>query len=83
MNMTMWNKSIFNRWKWEDFRKFSSSLLLKGIIGDSWIKLMTHMVCGYPNIEESQKIFNILKEKSENVVKFEVRYSLEELFLDG
>ena len=28
-------------------------------------KLMTHMVCGYPNIAESQKIFNILKEKSE------------------
>ena len=45
--------------------KNCSSPLWKGIIGDSWIKLMTHMVCGYPNIEESQKIFNILKEKFE------------------
>ncbi len=26
---------------------------------------MTHMVCGYPNLEESQKIFDILKQKSE------------------
>ncbi len=28
---------------------------------------MTHMVCGYPNLEESQSIFDILKEKSEYI----------------
>jgi tryptophan synthase alpha subunit len=30
-------------------------------------KLMTHMVCGYPTLEESQSIFDILKEKSEYI----------------
>ena len=28
---------------------------------------MTHMVCGYPTLEESQSIFDILKEKSEYI----------------
>jgi len=28
---------------------------------------MTHMVCGYPNLEESQKVFDILKQKSEYI----------------
>jgi len=28
-------------------------------------KLMTHMVCGYPNIEESEKIFKTLSKYSE------------------
>jgi tryptophan synthase alpha subunit len=30
-------------------------------------KIMTHMVCGYPSLEESQKNFDILKEKSEYI----------------
>jgi len=28
-------------------------------------KLMTHMVCGYPNISESEKIFKTLADYSE------------------
>ncbi len=28
---------------------------------------MTHMVCGYPNLEESQSIFEVLKQKSEYI----------------
>jgi tryptophan synthase alpha subunit len=30
-------------------------------------KLMTHLVCGYPNLEESEKILNILSKYSEYI----------------
>jgi tryptophan synthase alpha chain len=43
-------------------------------------KLMTHMVCAYPNMEESQKIFDILKEKSEYL---EIQFPFSDPIADG
>jgi tryptophan synthase alpha chain len=44
------------------------------------IKLMTHMVCGYPNISESEKIFKILAKYSEYI---EIQFPFSDPIADG
>ena len=41
---------------------------------------MTHMVCAYPNFEESQKIFDILKENSNYI---EIQFPFSDPIADG
>lgn len=57
-----------------------SSHLEKGIIGDSCVKLMTHMVCWYPTLSESETIFKTLYKYSQYI---EIQFPFSDPIWDG